>query len=68
MLHKPGKPGGIHYLSHQSVDSEHGIVVDLAVTVGNANDSEPYLERIEYMCEELRLNIEIAVLTVHMAK
>ena len=60
MLHRPGKPGGMHYLSHQSVDSEHGIVVDVAVTAGSANDSVAYLERIEYMREHLGLDIETA--------
>ena len=48
----------MHYLSHQSVDAAHGIVVDVAVTAGNANDSEPYLECIEYMRNHLGLNIK----------
>lgn len=48
----------MHYLSHQSVDAAYGIVVDVAVTPGNANDSEPYLERIEYMCSHLGLKIK----------
>ena len=60
MLRRPGKPEGMHYLSHQSVDAAHGIVVDVAVTPGNRNDSEPYLERIEYMREHLGLNIQTA--------
>ena len=50
----------MHYLSHQSVDAAHGIVVDVAVTSGNTNDSEPYLERIEYMREHLGLPIQTA--------
>lgn len=58
MMHRPGKPVGMHYLSHQSVDAAYGIVVDVAVTPGNANDSEPYLERIEYMCSHLGLKIK----------
>ena len=58
MLNRPGKPEGMHYLSHQSVDDAHGIVVDVAVTPGNANDSEPYLERIEYICNHLGLDIK----------
>lgn len=60
MLHRPGKPQGMHYLSHQSVDAAHGIVVDVAVTPGNANDSEPYLERIEYIKNHLGLKIKAA--------
>ena len=57
MLKRPGKPEGMHYLSHQSVDAAHGIVVDVAVTPGNTNDSEPYLGRIEYMRAHLGLDI-----------
>lgn len=60
MLSRPGKPTGMHYLSHQSVDAAHGIIVDVAVTPGNANDSGPYLSRIEYMREHLGLTIEMA--------
>lgn len=60
MMRRPGKPEGMHYLSHQSVDAAHGIVVDVAVTPGNANDSEPYLERIEYMRSHLGLPIKTA--------
>ena len=32
MMRRPGKPEEMHYLSHQSVDAAHGIVVDVAVT------------------------------------
>ena len=38
-LQRPGKPQGMHYLNHQSLDAKHGIVVDVAVTAGNVNDS-----------------------------
>lgn len=50
----------MHYLSHQSVDAAHGNVVDVAVTPGNAHDSEPYLERVEYMRSHLGLKIKAA--------
>ena len=60
MLKRPGKPAGPHYLSHQSVDIAHGIIVDVAVTPGNVNDSGPYLERIEYMQDHLKLPIKTA--------
>ncbi len=58
MLNRPGKPSGPHYLSHQSIDPSHGIIVDAAVTSGSANDSEPYLERVEYMHAHLKLPIQ----------
>ena len=60
MLKRPGKPEGMHYLSHQSVDSANGIVVDVVVTPGNTGDSEPYLGRIEHMREHLGLDIQLA--------
>lgn len=60
MLKRPGKPAGPHYLSHQSIDAAHGIIVDVAVTPGNVNDSGPYLERVEYMRNHLGLGIETA--------
>lgn len=59
MLSRPGKPSGPHYLSHQSIDPSHGIIVDTVVTSGSANDSTPYLERIEYMRCHLGLPIQI---------
>lgn len=55
MLKRPGKPTGPHYLSHQSVALAHGIIVDVAVTPGNINDSGPYLERMKYMRNHLGL-------------
>jgi transposase len=57
-LQRPGKPQGMHYLDHQSVDAKNGIIVDVAVTPGNTNDVVPYLDRIEYMREHIGLPIE----------
>jgi Transposase and inactivated derivatives len=57
-LQRPGKPQGMHYLDHQSVDAKNGIIVDVAVTAGNVHDAAPYLDRIEYMTEKLGLEIE----------
>ena len=60
ILKRPGKPTGPHYLSHQSVDPAHGIIVDVFVTPGNANDSSPYLERLEYMRGHIGIPIKAA--------
>jgi len=46
-LTRPGKPDGFHYLSHQTLDAEHGIIVDVHITPGNTHDSIPYLEQID---------------------
>jgi len=57
-LSRPGKPSGMHYLSHQSLDAKHGVIVDVAVTPGNVTDHVPYLDRIDYMQDEIGLPIE----------
>lgn len=57
-LNRPGKPEGMHYLDHQSIDAKNGIIVDVAVTAGNATDATPYLDRIEYLQGHIGLNIE----------
>lgn len=46
-LNRPGKPKGMHYLSHQTVDTDHGIILDVAVTSGDVSDAAPYLDQIE---------------------
>lgn len=43
MLTRPGKPRGMHYL----VDTDHGIILDVAVTSGDTGDTVTYLEQIE---------------------
>lgn len=37
----------MHYLSHQTLDTEHGIIWDVAVTAGDVSDQTPYLEQME---------------------
>lgn len=46
-MKRPGKPEGPHYLSHQAVDSDYGIIVGQTVTAGDVNDSVPYLDLME---------------------
>lgn len=59
-LVRPGKPEGFHYLSHQTIDSQNGIIVDVAVTAGNTPDHVPYLEQIDNCIDKLsELNIEV---------
>ena len=59
-LNRPGKPEGMHYLDHQTIDAKKGIIVDVAVTPGNVTDATPYLDRVEYIQERIGLNIEKA--------
>lgn len=52
-LNRPGKPKGMHYLSHQTVDTDHGIILDVAVTSGDVSDAAPYLDQIERVHREI---------------
>ena len=52
-LNRPGKPKGPHYLSHQTVDCDHGIILDVTVTSGEVNDAVPYLRQIEHIHQEI---------------
>lgn len=46
-LKRPGKPRGMYYLSHQSLDTDHGIILDVSVTPGDSSDTVPYLDQME---------------------
>ena len=48
-MNRPGKPVGQHYLSHQTLDTDYGIILDVAVTPGDVSDSVPYLNQMEYI-------------------
>ena len=52
-LKRPGKPEGPHYLAHQAVDSDYGIIVSQTVTAGDVNDSVPFLGLIEHIHENV---------------
>ena len=52
-LNRPGKPQGPHYLAHQTVDCDHGIILDTVVTSGEVNDAVPYLKQIEHIHREI---------------
>jgi len=60
-LCRPDKPEGFHYLSHQTLDAENGIIIDVEVTAGNTPDNAPYLEQIERAeatLNELEIKVE----------
>ena len=58
-MKRPGKPEGPHYLTHQTVDTDHGIVLDVTVTPGDVNDSAPYLKQLERIHQKI-LRIQAA--------
>jgi transposase len=46
-MKRPSKPEGQYYLSHQTVDCDRGVILDVTVTPGDVHDSVPYLEHLE---------------------
>ena len=48
LLARPNKPTGFHYLNHQSICGKSGIITDVHVTAANAEDFEPYADRIKH--------------------
>ena len=48
-MKRPGKPEGPHYLSHQTLDGDYGIITGLTVTPGDVCDSVPYLDQLEHI-------------------
>ena len=48
-MRRPGKPEGPHYLSHQTLDGDYGIITGLTVTPGDVYDSVPYLDQLEHI-------------------
>jgi len=57
ILSRPNKPGGFHYLNHQSVDGKSGIITDVFVSPANVDDCVPYVERIKYQKEKFNFPI-----------
>ena len=52
-LNRANKPHGMYYLSHQTLDTDHGIILDVAVTAGDASDKAPYLGQMERVMQLL---------------
>ena len=57
---RKGKAEGMHYLSHETVDSKNGIIINVAATAGNVHDSQPYIKRLDYIEETIGLKIQTA--------
>lgn len=48
-MKRPGKSRGQYYLSHQTTDTDCGIITGVTVTPGDVYDSVPYLEQLEHI-------------------
>jgi len=67
-LCRPDKPEGFHYLTHQTIDTENGIIVDVNVTPGNAPDCISYTEQLDRSAESLiEFGIEVEAVCVDSA-
>ena len=56
--HRDNKEKGFMYLDHRTVDDKCNIIVDCYVTKGNVHDSNPYIERMEYLKRIFSFNIQ----------
>ena len=58
--HRDNKEKGFMYLDHRTVDSKCNIIVDCHITKGNVHDSQPYINRMEYIKNKFGFNIKEA--------
>ena len=47
--HRDNKEKGFMYLDHRTTDDKCNIIVDCYITKGNVHDSEPFINRCEYI-------------------
>lgn len=52
-MKRPGKPRGQYYLSHQTTDTDNGIIIGVTVTSGDVYDTVPYLSQLEHIHENV---------------
>ena len=55
--HRDNKEKGFMYLDHRTVDDKCNIIVDCYITKGNVHDSEPFINRCEYIKHKFGFNI-----------
>ena len=56
--HRDNKEKGFMYLDHRTVDDKWNIIVDCYITKGNVHDSNPFIERCEYIKNTFNFNIK----------
>ena len=56
--HRNLKEKGYMYLDHRTVDDKCNIIVDCHITKGNVHDSQPFIERIEYIKDKFDFTIK----------
>jgi len=60
IMSRPGKPRGLHYLEHRSIDRS-GLITDVFVTPGNASDHVTYIDRIKRQKDTFGFDIKKCV-------
>ena len=60
IMSRPGKPKGLHYLEHRSIDKS-GLITDVFVTPGNASDHVTYIDRIKRQRDTFGFDIKKCV-------
>ncbi|OCG41224.1 hypothetical protein A9G25_00120 [Gilliamella sp. Bif1-4] len=55
-MHREGKPKGVFYLDHRTIDGKHNLITDTYVTAGNIHDSRPYMARLKRLLERFGFN------------
>ncbi len=56
--HRDNKEKGFMYLDHRTVDDKCNIIVDCYITKGNVHDSEPFINRAEYIKKTFGFDIK----------
>ena len=56
--HRDNKEKGFMYLDHRTTDDKCNIIVDCYITKGNVHDSEPFINRCEYIKNTFGFNIK----------
>ncbi len=56
--HRDNKEKGFMYLDHRTVDDKCNIIVDAYITKGNVHDSEPFIDRCEYIKHKFGFDIK----------
>jgi transposase len=55
---KEGKPRGLRYKIHSSIDADSRVILDSNITTGACHDTVVYLERLKYIQNKYHLNIK----------
>ena len=56
--HRDNKEKGFMYLDHKTVDDKCNIIVDCYITKGNVHDSNPFIDRCEYIKSTFNFDIK----------